>query len=70
MIFRTKSCGDYNHRFQPRYNTIPPNADIEVKGSSYACIEYIKALTKSVYVHDVCVKCGKTTAQAAEPEEN
>ena len=47
--------------FRPRYDTFPPDANqIEhVHGPVGAVEIYIKALTKQIYVCDVCTKCGQ-----------
>lgn len=48
-------------KFEPRYDLSPPDlsqfASIE-RGMTQSILEQFRTKT---YVHDVCVKCGKTT---------
>ena len=57
-----KSCKDGAHKFEPRYNTIPPVVPTPYEGSLYGMVTLINAATRKEYVRDVCVKCGLTTS--------
>lgn len=52
-------------KFEPRYDRIPPerigHLDTTVGGAEVL----FKAMTKEVYVGDVCVRCGKTVKRPA-----
>jgi len=61
MFFRHK-CGSDNHKFEPRYDTLPPDNLESLRmfkailvGSIVLIIE---AMTKKVYAGDICIKCG------------
>lgn len=52
-------------KFEPRYHTEPPQKLAwELSVSLYAN-DHIRALTRKVYVCDVCTRCGKATEERA-----
>lgn len=53
----SRKCGIYNHNFKARYSTIPPNIH-GPKFSGFGFEEFIDLLSKKIYVHDICTKCG------------
>lgn len=53
-----KSCKDGVHKYEPRYDMQPPNRIGDYEGCASGLEDTIKALTKKIYVHDICVKCG------------
>ncbi|MFL9904689.1 hypothetical protein PQR71_42290 [Paraburkholderia fungorum] len=46
-------------KFEARFDRIPPEQRKDIF-APYQMIEEINARTKRIYVHDVCVRCGKT----------
>jgi hypothetical protein len=50
-----KSCKDGVHKFEPRYDRELPE-HLEIK-NGYP--EAIEAFKNSIYVYDICVRCGK-----------
>ena len=57
-------CGETNHKFKPRYNTIPPDMS-NLKRDDFLYednwLAAMNIMTAEQYVCDVCVYCGKTT---------
>jgi len=50
------------HKFQPRYDTEPPERPLpSVSTWGTNLVEYIDALSRKTYVHDVCTRCGEVT---------
>ena len=47
-------------KFEPRYDTLPPEKLVDMKGTDEAVVLMMQALCKRIYVCDVCVTCGKT----------
>lgn len=47
-------------KFEARYDTVPPDDVGHFKGTHAGLIATIQALSKRVYVRDICVRCGKT----------
>lgn len=60
MGFWDHKCGESNHRFEPRYDRIPPE-QIQTSALIFNEEEFIQAQIKRVYICDVCVRCGKVT---------
>ena len=56
----TNKCKSiWGHKYQPRYNVVPPEAKVKVsKISSEEFREIYEAMSKKEYVCDVCVRCG------------
>ena len=56
-------CNVHGHQFEPRYD-VRPNASLglsKIDGYTLAFQPELveKMVTETIYVHDVCVKCGK-----------
>ncbi len=49
-------CTRWGHKYQARYDRIPPESITEYEGS----VNGFNALCKRVYVRDVCTRCGRT----------
>lgn len=49
-------CGNSNHRFEPRYHLKFPERMSNIKTWDGGNVESLK---EKIYVHDVCVYCGK-----------
>lgn len=66
-MFWLADCKKGIHKFESRYDIIPPEAGdlIDSKSELYdeesveGLVKVIKSLTQERYVADVCVKCGK-----------
>ena len=56
-----KSCADGVHKFEARYDVIPPKVEqfSGIKTSIYGLIDAVKIFTRKKYIRDICVKCGK-----------
>jgi hypothetical protein len=56
------------HRFEPRYDTVPPTleafAGTKLNTSVHGMEMTFKRLTRRTYVCDVCVYCGATVDRA------
>ncbi len=48
-------CDKGVHKFEPRYNEKPVDGDISGHNIPRDRLFY------KIYIHDVCVRCGKTT---------
>jgi hypothetical protein len=48
------------HKYEARYEIIPPSHDAMngMDTTIYGMEQYLKALTKRVYLRDICVRCG------------
>lgn len=66
QIYLFGSC-----KFEARYDTIPPppSACAGLKTSVGGADVFIRALTKTVYVRDVCIRCGKTVERSLPQKE-
>lgn len=55
------NCDKHGHKFEARYNIIPPSAESlgGVNGTAGGVALFIEKLTKEEYIHDICTKCGK-----------
>lgn len=51
-------------KFEGRYDEIPPDRCPQFEGSEEQFAVAIRALTKRIYVGDVCVRCGKTVPRS------
>lgn len=47
-------------KFEPRYDTIPPESIGDVKTTVSGMKAFMDAATKKLYVGEVCVRCGRT----------
>lgn len=55
------TCENTGHQFEPRFDTIPTRQrNIEGTLSAQDVVEILHAMSEKRYVHDICVKCGKT----------
>jgi hypothetical protein len=59
-----KSCEDNVHKFEPRYDEKHNGNNVKFNNASgcsiYELADAIKnASTNLIYVHDICVRCGK-----------
>lgn len=54
-----RGCKPHKHKFQARYDQEPPQILDRFKGSPSAFCQMIKALTRKIYVKDICIKCGE-----------
>lgn len=57
-MFGKHDCEKHGHKFEPRYDTIPPDYPSRLDTTIYGACRYIEVLTKKIYVHDICTKCG------------
>lgn len=61
-MFNRPKCSDGAHKFEARYDEKPGNVEIRsVRGVSAADLRELMLLR--VYVHDICVKCGKVVTR-------
>ena len=61
MVNIEHDCNKNGHRFEPRYNEEPIGQNVEINAYIMATQpELVKSMTtKTTYVCDVCVRCGK-----------
>lgn len=56
-----KGCTEGVHRFEARYDKSPAEFQVEnLSGSGIAWATVLEKLQQVTYVHDICVRCGKT----------
>lgn len=51
-------CKVKGHKYEARYDLIPPVNIDSIEGDSYSITEFIKSVSKKIYIYDICVKCG------------
>lgn len=60
-------------RFEPRYDTVPPTLSTmgldTIKTTVCGMETMIRSMTKEVYVHDVCIRCGKVIERGPQNDE-
>ncbi len=58
-MFKRKGCAEGVHKFEPRYDEKPVSRkELEVEG--HMTSRALRSLMYyDVYVHDICVRCGK-----------
>lgn len=59
MTFPAKCDSVFGHRFVARFQIIPPNPSrLPAISNPFQLERIIRASTKRIPVHDVCVRCG------------
>ncbi len=53
-------CHKGIHKFEARYDVEPSHDVAEIKGSTESIKAFFRGIEKRTYIHDVCIKCGKT----------
>lgn len=64
------TCASFlGHKYRPRYDRIPPHPEsFCFESASIGAIErFIEAMTKTIYVRDVCVRCGHVIEREVTP---
>ncbi len=61
-------CTVKGHRYQGRYDEHPHKGDLDFKGGVDPAALRELIVTRT-YVHDICVKCGKTISRPLPTEE-
>ena len=60
-MFKKNGCYHGSHKFEPRYDEKMNPNNLNISGMSvHSASEARKLIYYKVYVHDICVKCGKT----------
>lgn len=54
-----KSCEDGKHKYEARYDLRLPTNLKKISAVEGPIEELIEASKELIYVHDICIKCGK-----------
>lgn len=57
-MFGKHDCRKHGHRFEPRYDMIPPENINRLHATVDGACRITEILTKKIYVHDICTRCG------------
>ena len=65
-----KDCEDGVHQFEARYDKSPADISMFKSLSGAGSVQMIEKLRKVTYVHDICVRCGKTILRNKQSESD
>jgi hypothetical protein len=46
-------------KFEGRFDSVPPEKINDIRTTVDGALRFVAAMTKKIYVHDICVRCGK-----------